>query len=491
MLSTLVLPVGPAAAGPAVPVAPRTPQAPSAPRGPDTPDDIEEVYRRLGVDDVGAAYVVLVDVSGSMRNNGLYERMRRSLVEFFAAMAPNDRVSLVAVGSDATMLWNGPVGRSPEAIQARLPAEPTDAHTDLGAGIAAAVQVLEQRPPGQVAGVILLTDGGHDPPPGSPFPFGAGYAWQELAERAGKLPRPLVSFAVQLYGYNGAAQLTTVFRDTTVVDTTQIDDLTRTLRRPKEAMRAAAARHRLARELDSGLRVEWPSRRVLGDGNNSLTVRLRSVGPVPFRVYGLAAKPGADHLRVVIPPGHIDVRPGESVQVPITVEWDAGPRSWHPWQRVRADLPLKVAPVVGSPWTSLLTRGGFDDPVLARPTEVVSPAEAQLGLPWLWLLGAVLAIAIVALSVLPAGPSPGGALVAIPSNGAMPGGSVPLQRYRSTFSGPELGLADAVTVTGPRRLRGAADRLSISYGGPTARCTGRCSANGAVDLDDVRFEWHR
>jgi Mg-chelatase subunit ChlD len=55
------------------------------------PATLDEVYAKLGVDQVPSQYVVMVDVSGSM-NGDRYAQVRRSLTGFFAALAPEDQV---------------------------------------------------------------------------------------------------------------------------------------------------------------------------------------------------------------------------------------------------------------------------------------------------------------------------------------------------------------------------------------------------------------
>jgi hypothetical protein len=61
------------------------------------PPTLDDIYQKLGVDTVNAEYVILVDESLSMKTDGLYDHVLTSLRQFFAALAPQDDVTLVTV----------------------------------------------------------------------------------------------------------------------------------------------------------------------------------------------------------------------------------------------------------------------------------------------------------------------------------------------------------------------------------------------------------
>lgn len=222
-------------AGPAV-------AAPSAP---------DEVYAALGIDGVPADYVVMVDVSGSI-DAERYTGLKRSLTAFLAALAPDDQVTLVPF-ADTARARTQPAGRSPGKLVATLPAVADGQHTDIDAAIEKSIEVLKRPGAPSVATVVLLTDGEHDPPAASPYPFTSGYQWNQLTEAAGALPQSSVqAYAVPLAGRTGAPLLKKVFPQARVLQTATIDKLTTVLEQPKAAARAAKASSVLAGDLGRG-----------------------------------------------------------------------------------------------------------------------------------------------------------------------------------------------------------------------------------------------
>ncbi|GIJ48329.1 hypothetical protein Val02_52150 [Virgisporangium aliadipatigenens] len=460
---------------------------------------LEDVYRQLGIDRIGAEYVVVVDTSASMRAGDLYESVRGSLREFFAALAPDDRVSLIAMADRATPLWEGAVGRAPGEIVSRLPATPDGAFTDIGAGIDAAVTSLEKRSTAQVAGVVLLTDGRHDPAAGSPFPLTEGFAWQELTARAAKLPQRISSFAVQLRGADGAALLGKVFPSTQVLDPSDVDRLTTRLGAPKAAVLADKARSLLAADLAATVSVEWPDEvRSLGEHTARLSVRVRSSATrLPLELSAIRVSSSAPGVRVRAPEGTVEVPPGGTAEVPLDIEWDAGALSWKPWHVEKRAIPLRLGATVSTPWHEPLRR---DLALTPAPTltgaEVAGTGSAQRGSGQFWLLAiAVLAVCIIAARRwrwIRLHPVPGGTLVATPAGADRSGGSVPLQRRRMPISAAKLGISGSGAVAGRRAGARSEPYLEISYspdGTPQRLDTRTCPPDGSVSFDDVRFEW--
>jgi hypothetical protein len=465
------------------------------------PPTLEEIYQRLGVDRSGAEYVVLIDTSASMRTGNLYDAVRASLREFFAALAPDDSATLVAMAGTAQQIWSGKVGRNPDEIVSRMPALPDGAHTDLGAGISAAVGILEQRAAVPVAGVIMLTDGQHDPPPGSPFPLAGGYAWQELAERATKLPQRISAFGVQLRGVSGADQLRRVFPSAQVLDSSAVDQLTTRLAEPKAAVRAAAARRLLEPDASAQVSVAWPGDFRLRAGANRVRLTLSSSARhLPLQVTDLRVSSSDPSIRVDVPAEPLTIEPGGSAPVVLTVRWDAGGRSWQPLHEARRAVEVTLSATAGTEWAQPLSR---DLGLTVAPTLTATPAtltgSAQRGSWPAWLVAAVLLLVLMAagawLRWLRLHPVPGGTLLATRTTSAdRPAGSMPLQRRRAGISAARLGIPGSGTVSGRREGARARPLLEISYspdGTAERTVTGQCPEGGAVDLQDVRFEWRR
>jgi Mg-chelatase subunit ChlD len=125
--------------------------------GPAAAAPADDVYAALGVDKVPADYIVMVDISGSMQQSGRYAAVKDSLRAFLAALAPDDQVELGTFADKATIVRQGPVGRSVDEVVAALPATATGARTDIGAAIEAALAQLERPGAPAVATDVLLT----------------------------------------------------------------------------------------------------------------------------------------------------------------------------------------------------------------------------------------------------------------------------------------------------------------------------------------------
>jgi hypothetical protein len=461
--------------------------------------DLDEVYEELAIDEVPASYIVLVDTSGSMQTGGLYDEVRDSLTEFVAALAPHDRVALVSVAEQADRIWEGEVGDAPGRLVDRLPDQPTGAYTDLGAGIRTAVHILEEQADTPIAGVVLLTDGQHDPPPGSAFPLTEGYAWQQLTERAGELKQRVNPFAIQLRGANGGRLLRNVFPDTRVLDSVSVDDLTAILAEPKAAVREAKAAILLGDDLTAGIEIEWPADLArTSHGTNQLTVSLHSTSRyVPLELTDLTIQSGSPAVRVEAPAGPIPVPAGESIDLPVTVHWNAGPASWQPFKTVTGSYPLTLSATIGSPWSSVLER---DLELAFAPTltgvEVTGRGSAGRG-SLDWWLAALAALAVVLLvgvrlRWMRLHPVPGGVLVATPAGVGRSGGTMPLRHRRSRISAASLGITGSGFAAGRRRKPGSEIYVSVTYspdGTAERRRSEDIPTRGSVEVDDIRFEW--
>jgi hypothetical protein len=464
------------------------------------PRDLDEVYRQLGADAVSADYVVLVDTSSSMNAGNLYASTRESVRQFFAALAPEDGITLISVAERATTLWQGKAGTAPDAVVAKLPPAATGTHTDLGAGIAAAVDALDRQLTNPIASVVLLTDGQHDPAPGSAYPYAEGYGWQELARRAARLKQRISPYAVQLRGANGAAMLKKVFPSTAMLDTGPVDQLTSRLGASKAAVRAAKARQVLAEDAKPSVVVSWPTAAgELAGGTNSLVLTLRSTSRrVPLEVTGLSVGGLPAGMTAEAPPGPFAIAPGQAVQVPVTVRWDVGRSSWRPSATLRQPYTLRTAARVTSPWSALLASevGVRVEPVF-QDQEHPGVAVAQRGSPGWWVAGAAVLVVLLAFALrwrwLRLHPVPGGRLVATRVGTDGPSGSLALGRRELPINASSLNIPGAGRVAGRRHKTRSERLISIAYSsdGSADRAVVECADGGSVEVGGVRFEWHR
>jgi len=458
------------------------------------PSSLDEIYRTLGVDDVSADYVVLIDTSLSMNEGNLYAGVRESLRQFFAALAPEDMLTLISVSDSARLIWEGKAGTAPDDITAKLPPAPTGNFTDLGTGIEAAVAALETRLNNPIASVVMLTDGQHDPPPRSGYPYTEGYAWQRLAQRAALLEQQITPYAIQLRGVNGAATLRRVFPSARIVSPDAIDQLTAKLSEPKAAVKAAKARGVLGADPRSTVLVEWPASLDSAGG----FVRLRSTSRyLPLEVSGLRIDTGSPGLHIDVPSGPFTLAPGASTVVPVSVRWDAVPMSWRPLETVRRPYRLRLAGTVSSPWSPVLGSeiGVAVEPALAGVESSGTASQQRGSLAW-WLSAAGLLLALLVLGTrvrwLRLHPVPGGTLVASSLDDGQSRGSIRLAGRRVAILASSLGIPGTGWVSGRRHGMRSERVLSITYsrdGSANGRAVGECAAGGSVEVHGVVFEW--
>nr|WP_221381707.1 vWA domain-containing protein [Actinoplanes polyasparticus] len=460
------------------------------------PATSDQVYTALGVNTVPADYVVLVDVSGSMRGPR-YAQLKRGLSEFLTALAPDDQVTVVPFAEKPRPARTQAAGRTAARLTSRLPPEADGGSTDIGAALEKSLDVLSRPKAPAVASVVLLTDGRHEPPAGSPYPFTGGYQWTALAKRARALKKTsLGAFAVPLSANTGAPLLGKVFPGARTLRPTGLDGLTTALDQPKQAARAAKARTLLAGETLKGITVTWPEGTV-GRGSSTLPVRLTSeLTRVPLTIDGLAVATGNPGARASVPGTPIELPPGGSVTVPVTVEWPAGPRRVAPFATVRETAPLTLTGRIGSPWHDVITGelGLEFAPVLKAAGRDVE-LSAQRGSAVQWGLGLVALAALVAVAWWARGrrlrPELFGTLSV--RNGDKPERTLALSGRQLRLTAGAAGVPGAGTVSATRGSLGSAPvelRITYSPDGSEARRESRhCTPDVTVNIGGVRFTW--
>ncbi|RAO19871.1 vWA domain-containing protein [Micromonospora noduli] len=477
-VAMVFLPVAPAAAAPA---------------------NSDEVYAALGVNKVAADYVVMVDVSRSMRDGGRYEQVRRALRSFLAALAPDDRVALVTFADSARVVHDGPVGRAPDQLVAKLPRSADGRYTDIGAAIETSLRLLAREGVPPIATVVLLTDGRHDPPVGSAYPFEQGYAWNELVRSGRSLKKTsLTAYAVPLTGSTGAPLLARVYPGAKLLAPTSIDRLGDQLEQPKASARAAKARSVLGDDVSHGVQVVWPAGAGrLGAGRTRLEVRLRSTTTkVPLVVDHLLVRSDRPDVRLSVPGGPVELPAGGTATVPVTVDWDAGPRRVAPLARVTADATLTLDGEVGSAWAEVLTDElGVDFAPRLDGGRTRGALSAQRGSIGWWSLGAALLTAMAVAGWWGRGrrrhPALAGTLRLRDASGGER--DLALSGRRTAITADSTGLPGYGEVTAHRPSVGASEvRLVIGYsrdGSVAEREVGTCGPGETVELGGVDFTW--
>ncbi|WP_320064875.1 vWA domain-containing protein [Micromonospora sp. RTGN7] len=461
----------------------------------------DEVYAALGVNRVAGDYVVLVDVSRSMREGGRYERVKASLRSFLAALAPDDRIALVAFADSARVVHDGPAGRFPDQVVGKLPRTADGQHTDIGAAIETSLRLLNRQGAPQIATVVLLTDGRHDPPTGSAYPFEQGYAWNQLAGAGRSLRKAsLNAYAVPLAGSTGAPLLARVYPGARILAPASIDRLGEQLEQPKSAARAAKARNVLGDDVSHGIQVTWPAATGrIAAGRTRLEVRLRSTATrIPLVVDHLAVRSDRPDLRVTVPAGPVELPVGGTATVPVTVEWDAGPRRVAPLSQVTASTTLTLSGDVGSPWADVLTGdlGLAFAPRLDGGATRVSLSAERGSLRW-WVTGGAL---LLVLALAGVGWWVRRRRLAPPLAGTLwvraPGGEereLPLAGRRAALTAGSAGLPGYGEVTASRASAASSEiHLVIRYspdGSAVGRQAGTCGPGETVELGGAAFTW--
>lgn len=408
-------------------------------------------------------YVIVVDTSGSMTQDGRYDKVKTALTAMLTALQPTDRVALVTFDSATKVAYDGPAGTDPAALVAKLPSTPTGQLTDIGAGIDAGLKILEADNAKDLGAIALITDGKVDAP-GSPYADPASPAWAALRTRADALAakHQVAAYALSLISATDAALLRQPFPDAVDISADQFSARLSALQGELLKFQAGEA---LKPELDRGVTatfagIDWTA--LPRTGSVSGTVKLTSsYQQIPVTVTGLALTAvGADPLAFDPLPAEVALAPGASADVSITVRTgttgvpsagaapstatvttgaSAGPSA-------AADTTtVTLTGIIASPWQTVL----IQDLNLAFAPKVTATATARVvkeptpatpaAMPWP-LIGGVGGAAAVALLLLLAlrsrGPNLVGSL-AVSQNGR------PVREFLLT--GRSADLADPTT----------------------------------------------
>jgi Mg-chelatase subunit ChlD len=355
------------------------------------PTTREQVYDALALDRIPAHYVILVDVSGSMQAPvDHFTPVKESLRRLFAALSPQDVVTLLTFdGAVHSPTWDSALGNSPNAPVDRLPTTAAGPYSDIGVAIGAGVKALAAG--SDVATLILLTDGGHQPAPGSAYPQTQGFNWNQLTDDAAAITKESLSaYAIPLAnGATGANLLRQVIPTAEVLAPADIADLTTWLNRPQETIRRAKARSLLASEVSAHVTVTWPVVLTsLRPGTTHTSVTLARSGRwIPLELTGIRLDSSVPGLVGQVAADRVALA-GEQAQLPVTVDWDVGPPSDLPVHPVSVEGRLTLVATVSTPWAAVLQ----DDLDLTVQADLVgaqfaASGRANTGRPAPWLAG--------------------------------------------------------------------------------------------------------
>ncbi len=201
----------------------------------------------------------LLDASLSMRSHR-YGEVRQAVVDFTSTLTDKETLHLRVFGDIAGASLEDRADKVSGNVAEHLPVEPLFQYTDLGLAILKGLEFLERNGASEAQALFLITDGMHQPPPGSHFTrdFANDPNWQALRERAQRLCQKR---QVMVYGF-GLGRQTDVTLLSQVFPTTNVEliagdaaQVATALRRVRENLQQARLRRAVEQELSSG-RVE-------------------------------------------------------------------------------------------------------------------------------------------------------------------------------------------------------------------------------------------
>ncbi|MEU4236139.1 vWA domain-containing protein [Actinoplanes sp. NPDC026619] len=358
---------------------------------PGTPT-LDDVLALVGndVDRATADVVVMIDVSASMDDIS-YARVKESLAGYLKTLAPVDQVTLVAYARNATVTATQRVGTNPGRMIDSLPPAPLGGPADLGTAVDATISTLRRPTAPGLATVLLITAG----PDATNAAQGA--EWKALAKQARAVWQRVDAWAIPLAEVTSAPLLTKVWSAATVVPETTIDDLPAMLGQVRDSARRIKARNLLAGDLVKPIRVNWPEYGGVPHGRSVTEVEVKSpLKYVPVTLDKFRITSTNPRVRVSVPRGPIELRPGQAIKVPITAHWDAGPRRKWPFFTVDGRTELKMSARVTTSWSPVLNNEldlTLTSTLAGEPKKTA--LSAQRGSFWYWLSALVL-IAVLA-----------------------------------------------------------------------------------------------
>ncbi|MFJ6563751.1 VWA domain-containing protein [Streptomyces sp. NPDC091412] len=392
--------------------------APAAAADPPAPRD--DIYRALKVDDVPAAYVVLVDVSSSMQDRGpdgvpLYTTVKRRLVDFLDSLTPADQVAVVTIGRATGVVHPmSPANRTDGLFTRELPQSAQESASDHGAALDAAADQLDHSA-APVGAVLMLTDGAVNAP-GSPYARPGSTAWQRLKSRYAALgaDRKIMGYGLPLAEGTGVSDvLGNAFGAPRIlpVDPTALGSQ---LSAAKDQVRAQKAVSLLRADQGGTVTVSVAGEGVRGAGGEHVTVGTGDRTGVRTRTLRVTLESKARHVPLTVrltttggaggpqstpagPTAPVTLRPGEKKTVPMTLTWRQEPRfSLVPGSRdFQARVGLRAE--ISSAWTTTV-RGSLGESTFSTGEPVVTTLDLRgtvPGRPPGWLYPLVLLVLLL------------------------------------------------------------------------------------------------
>lgn len=454
------------------------------------------VQAALGVGNVPAELVILIDVSQSMspQKNGLYPVVLQKLPGFLNTLAqdePQDTIGVIKFASSAAtkVLYVGP----PTSDIVLPPADDPSTYTvgtDFGFAFQRAVDLLSQAPADvKVGGVLLLSDGEPFAPGDPTYNGGRNFfdtpGWRALSNRVKALPMTVTGYDVPLttdktYSRNQNKALSAVFSNVQTLPN-GTTDLSGALGLAQQDLLNSKVASVAAQDSGRGVQVTWSglprSLDLRSSGHAHVRVRLTAMTQrVPLYLTHLSLTstglpgPITAHL-----PAEETLRPGQSITLPAILTWQSHSSGVTLTGRPRlVHGRLVLSAKVSSTFTQPL-KSAFDDPSFnaGRLSGAASPQFPALVptfniLPW--GVG-VLVLLVLLACVLAFRALLGGTLILSSVDNFSSELRLP-RRLRMSRSTENL-----IGIQGQMTVRGSAFRHQMRVG---MRLTGRVSSEASL-----------
>ena len=161
--------------------------------------DYPTLSRQFSPDKQPASYVIVIDMSGSMKTNGYFLVVRRAVSSFISSLPTGDYLSILGFNRTTSRLIvpqrlqdnREDLIKLVDSLPEPTPKQPTapEQYTDIGKALEETIQELRAPEAPRLQFVFFMTDGIHDPSPDSKYPknkeqLKISPAWKELQNTA-------------------------------------------------------------------------------------------------------------------------------------------------------------------------------------------------------------------------------------------------------------------------------------------------------------------
>ncbi|MFF4538410.1 VWA domain-containing protein [Streptomyces aureus] len=306
----------------------------------------------------GASYAVAVDTSGSMADDGSYDKVRAVLPTFLKSLRAEDRVCLIPFSDGASACEMVSPDEALQKLDDTLPASPDGTASNFGRAFEQALDGL-QRTDTDACGVLLLSDAELVAPDDPRYRDFKAKGWSALRRQASGLPsdRSLTGYGISLRpGTDVKNVLAKVFPSYRMLDTsgTRISEA---MTQAQDDTRLRQAALSVDGDRGRGIAVSWPGVRKGGSVPAASDIKVRltaTTKALPVRLTGL----GIDGLPEGVAlasalPRSVDLEPGESKDLDLSLRsttahgegWSGGsdPQTWNLSVTGKVSTPLASA----------------------------------------------------------------------------------------------------------------------------------------------------